>query len=223
MVIGVVLAWSQEPTVRVDGSVTLVRKAASKGAADHSGVVVWLKPLTGMVTPEPRRLTMKQHHKRFDPHVLAVPVGSQVSFPNFDPFLHNVFSMFDGKRFDLGLYESGAAHTVKFDRPGMCYIFCNIHPEMSAVVIVLDTPYYAVSDGGGRFSIADVPAGRYTVNVWHERAKPENPREFPHEITLGAPRSEVMVIRLVDSGQLLAPHKNKYGKEYDPVPGTIYK
>ena len=76
----------------------------------------------------------------FTPHILVVPVGSVVRFPNADPFFHNVFSLFDGKRFDLGLYEAGSTKEVTFSREGLSYIFCNIHPEMSAVVISLSTP-----------------------------------------------------------------------------------
>ena len=168
---------------------------------------------------------MLQQHKRFDPHLLAVPVGAIVEFPNLDPFFHNVFSMADGKRFDLGLYEAGKSHAVKFDRPGISYIFCNIHPEMSAVVIVLESPYYAVSDRAGEFFILNVPPGRYLVSVWHERGKPEAPEEFPREVTISLANPSLGAIRLVDSGQLSVPHKNKYGRDYDTPapPGVIYK
>ncbi len=213
-----------QSNVTVSGSVTLLRKDG-KGAhvVGNSAAVVWLKPVSSAPKPEPKQFEIKQIRKCFDPHVLAVPVGSRVAFPNLDPFLHNVFSMFDGRRFDLGLYESGASHSATFDRVGVCYIFCNIHPEMSAAVVVLDTAYYAVSNSHGIFTIADVPEGRYIVNVWHERARPENPREFPREITLSSPRAALPAIRLVDSGQLLIPHKNKYGVDYDTPPVTVYK
>jgi hypothetical protein len=112
---------------------------------------------------------------------------------------------------------------VKFDRPGVCFLFCNIHPEMSAVVMVLDTPYFAVSDKAGRYAIADVPGGRYMVNIWHERARPENPREFPHEVSISPVAPRLARIRLVDSGQLIPPHKNKYGKDYETPSGATYK
>jgi len=169
----------------------------------------------------PGRFKMVQHHKRFDPHVLAMPVGSVVDFPNLDPFFHNVFSMFDGKRFDLGLYEAGASHSATFDRPGISYIFCNIHPEMSAVVIAVDSLYYAVSNKAGQFSILNVPAGRYAISVWHERGKLEGPGS---EAMISSQNTSLPPIRLVDSGQLVAPHKNKYGKDYDsPVASPAYK
>ena len=115
-------------------------------------VVVWLtpigaQPVTKFVPKQPMRLT--QHNKSFEPHLLVVPVGAMVQFPNRDPFFHNVFSLFEGKRFDLGLYEAGTTRNVSFDRPGISFIFCNIHAEMSAIVIALETPYYGISNRKG--------------------------------------------------------------------------
>ena len=104
----------------------------------------------------------------FTPHLLVIPVGSVVLFPNADPFFHNVFSLFDGKRFDLGLYEAGSTKAVTFSREGVSYIFCNIHPEMSAVVLALSTHLYAVADAKGAFQLPDVPAGEYELHLWIE-------------------------------------------------------
>jgi hypothetical protein len=133
--------------------------------------------------------------------------------------------MFDGKRFDLGLYEAGTSHAVTFDSPGVCYIFCNIHPEMSAAIVVIDSPYYATSDAAGQFSIPNVPAGTYDLYVWHERGKPEKPDDFPLEVTITPQKASVHTIRLVDAGELLANHKNKYGRDYDhdKTPTSVYK
>jgi plastocyanin len=224
----VAAAGAAQPSevIHVSGTVTLIRTGgAASGKPDHSNAVVWLKPVRA-TAPEmkrrPEKFEMRQQHKQFEPHVLVVPAGSQVDFPNRDPFFHNVFSMFDGKRFDLGLYEAGATHSVTFDRPGVCYIFCNIHPEMSAVVVVVDTHYYAVSNRLGEFAIDGVPAGRYMLSVWHERAKPENPREFPREVSITPETAVLAPIRMLDSGQLSISHKNKYGRDYD-VPAKGYK
>src|SRR5262249_46213265 len=153
-----------------------------------------------------------------------VPVGAVVEFPNRDPFFHNVFSMFDGKRFDLGLYEAGTTHSVLFDRPGVCFIFCNIHPEMSAVILVIDTPYYAVSNSGGAFNIPNVPPGRYMLSVWSERCSPEALRAMLREVTISAANPSLGTIRLTETGNLLFPHKNKYGADYDrpSPPGPLY-
>jgi plastocyanin len=214
------LASSQTQTVTVTGIVSVVRTAAlNPGKADHADAVIWIKSVTETAGPRPRaahsRFRIAQQRKRFIPRVLAVPAGSVVDFPNLDPFFHNVFSMFDGKRFDLGLYEAGASHGVTFDRPGVCYVFCNIHPEMSAAVVVTDSPFYAISDKAGRFSIPNVPPGRYLVNVWHERGKPETGAGFPRQVTVSLENASIPAIRLVDAGQLPVPHKNKYGHDYE--------
>jgi len=219
--------------VTVTGSVSVIREAANVGGKlDNANAVVWLKPASGAMNrlldapspPSRPHFKIVQHHKRFEPHVLAVPAGAVVDFPNLDPFFHNVFSMFDGKRFDLGLYESGTSHGATFDTAGVCYIFCNIHPEMSAAVVVLDTPYYAVSNAAGEFSIPNVVPGRYFLFVWHERGKPQSAGEFPRDITIAAENATIRTIRLIDSGQLLVPHKNKYGRDYDPPKsGPVYK
>ena len=103
---------------------------------------------------------LAQKNKAFDPSLLVITKGSSVEFPNRDPWFHNVFSLFNGKRFDLGLYEAGSSRTVHFDREGISYIFCNIHPEMSAVVVVLGTPYFSVTNKDGEFTIQNVPPGR---------------------------------------------------------------
>src|SRR5262249_14406855 len=115
-------------------------------------------------------------------------------------------------------------HGVNFDRAGICYIFCNIHPEMSAAVVVVDTPYYAVSNHAGEFTIRNVPEGRYQLQVWHERAKPESSAKFPREVSLTTANRSLECIRLVDTGQFVAPHKNKYGLDYEKSGGSpVYK
>ena len=216
--------------MNVTGTVAVTREARPQGnKPDHSNAVIWLKPANGSALETPRptagQFEMRQQHKRFEPHLLAVPAGSTVSFPNLDPFFHNVFSMFDGKRFDLGLYEAGASHSVKFDRAGVCYIFCNVHPEMSGLVVVLDTPYYAVTNRRGEFTMAEVPAGRYLLSVWHERGKPAVAADFPRAVSISPENAVLAPIRLRDTGQLFVPHKNKYGADYEsPAPkGLVYK
>ncbi len=211
-------------TVGVTATVAIVSsKEKGDGKPNSSDVVVWLKPLSGSAKREREppiqgsrsRFRLVQHHKRFDPHVMVVPLNSVVEFPNLDPFFHNVFSMYDGKRFDLGLYEAGATHNVTFDRLGVCFIFCNIHPEMSAVVVVLDTPYFAVSKSTGELSIPGVPPGRYLVSVWSERCQPGSITGFPREVTISESNASLGAIRLVEAGSLLSPHKNKYGYDYE--------
>ncbi len=192
---------------------------------DMSEVVVWLIPADrAAASPKPpaKRPQLVQHNKGFEPHLLVVPVGSTVDFPNHDPFFHNVFSLFDGKRFDLGLYEAGATNSVKFDRVGVSLLFCNIHPEMSAVVVALNSPYYAVSDRSGNISIADVPDGNYELHVWYERSLPEELKALTRAVAVSASSRNLGLLTIPqDSGYSLA-HKNKFGQDYAPPPAQGY-
>jgi len=143
------LAASDTWATTVRGSVELVasRDPMVRKHKDYSGVVVWLEPLVNPVSPAlpSRPARMIQKNKMFTPHVLAVPLGGSVSFPNLDPIFHNAFSNFNGQVFDVGLYKPGSSRTVVFKRAGIVRVFCNIHPQMSAVIAVLNTPYFAVS------------------------------------------------------------------------------
>ena len=186
-------------------------------------VVVWLtpigaQPVTKFVPKQPMRLT--QHNKSFEPHLLVVPVGAMVQFPNRDPFFHNVFSLFEGKRFDLGLYEAGTTRNVSFDRPGISFIFCNIHAEMSAIVIALETPYYGISNRKGEIVIPRVPVGHYTMKAWSETALPENLNALTREITVSESSSTLGVLQ-INGGTISTAHKNKFGMDYEPpAPNT---
>lgn len=114
------------------------------------------------------RPSMAQKDKRFVPTVLAVQVGDTVSFPNLDPFFHNVFSYSKVKRFDLGRYAEGKSADVVFDKPGVAQVFCEIHSTMRAYIHIFETPYFAVSDETGRFRVEGVPQGTYHMRVWQE-------------------------------------------------------
>ena len=116
------------------------------------------EPVTFAAKPAHARMVQKD--KTFSPHVLAIPVGANVEFPNFDPIFHNAFSNYDGKTFDLGLYAPGTSKSVVFSRPGIVRVFCNIHATMSAVIAVLETPYFDVSKPNGSFEIAGRSRGR---------------------------------------------------------------
>jgi plastocyanin len=215
-------SFARTQQVTLTGRVELVNndKAAKAHSAGH--VVVWLTPEPGTIKPSafhpaqsPR---LVQKNKSFEPHVLVVAVGAVVAFPNRDPFFHNVFSLFEGKRFDLGLYEAGSTRDVHFDKPGISYIFCNIHPEMSAVVVALETPYYGISDSRGQIVISNVPSGKYILQVWYETALPETLKTMTREITVSEATSTLGVLRLAEVSAP-APHKNLYGKDYDsPTP-----
>lgn len=204
----------------VRGRVELIntRLKPRNGKMDASGVVVWLEPLDGDAPRGTARqkIVLDQRNKRFVPHVVAIETGSMVDFPNGDPFFHNVFSIYNGKKFDLGLYASGETRPVGFNRPGISYIFCNIHPQMSAVVIALDTPYFAVSDNQGVFAISNVAAGRYRLKVWHERALPETLAALSRNVQVSQAGLDLDLIRVSEEGYVPRPHPNKHGQEYDP-------
>jgi hypothetical protein len=161
-----------------------------------------------------------QKNKSFQPSLLVIPVGGKVEFPNHDPFFHNVFSLFEGKRFDLGLYESGTTRFVQFDKPGVSFIFCNIHEQMSAVVIALTTPYYAISDARGDVSFSNVPPGRYQLQIFHTSVAPDALHALSREITVAAGDASLGTFTLTETDVTVA-HKNKYGRDYDrPDPAS---
>jgi plastocyanin len=210
------LPVSSAQELAVTGRLELARPGSS--ATQHSANgVVWLVPLdrsSETSSPQIRQLLV-QRNKSFSPHLVVVPVGGAIAFPNRDPFFHNVFSLFDGKRFDLGLYEAGSSRTVIFDREGISYIFCNIHPEMSAVVVALKTPYFGVSDARGLVSILNVPPGRYELHVWHERAVPESLDSQVRVLVVSDAQHSFGTLHLAEQQTAAPPHKNKYGQDYE--------
>jgi hypothetical protein len=181
--------------------------------------VLWLNPITAGLTlpkaaPVPGGYTLLQKNKMFSPHLLVVPTGSVVLFPNQDPFFHNVFSLFEGKRFDLGLYEAGKTKEVTFSREGVSYIFCNIHSDMSAVVIALATPLYSIADDHGTFHISDVPPGDYDMHLWVEGQRQEVLDHWIRRVHISPANLSLGTI-LLDSSPAAAKHNNKFGQSYD--------
>ncbi len=217
---------AQNRTVEIP-KVELRLRIVSSQPGKHRAVpaVIWLQPLAG--TPALPFLphghyTLLQKNRTFTPHLQVIPVGSVVQFPNADPFFHNVFSLYEGKRFDLGLYEAGSSKSVIFPREGVSYIFCNIHPEMSAVVLSLSTPLYAIADANESFVLRDIPPGNYKLHIWIEGV--------PQSILDGLARPVHLSSRIVDLGDLKAPiirnrpptHANKFGRAYDKDSESIY-
>jgi len=203
-------------------------KKSGKANVEAPDMVVWLKPLDpaakseAVDTSNQKKFQLVQQHKSFRPHVLVVPVGSVVDFPNRDPFFHNVFSLFDGKRFDLGLYEAGATNSVRFDRLGVSFLFCNIHPEMSAVVVAVDTPYSGISDRKGNLAIQNVPDGEYELHVWYERSLPDDLKTLTRVVTISQASKELGTIQVPENPSFTPAHKNKYGQDYTPPPVPSY-
>jgi plastocyanin len=224
-------AYAQSPTAGVDVTAKILLQPAhasagdKKHAPDLSNVVVWLLPIQP-AAPAPvadahTHYQLVQKDKMFTPHLLVVPTGSSVEFPNLDPFFHNVFSLFNGKRFDLGLYESGAHRYVRFDREGVSYIFCNIHPEMSAVILSLSTPYYAISTADGTVVLHNVPPGNYHLHLWSEDAQPAAGIS-PKMVQVGTQNLHLEDIVLSRAASPLLNHKNKFGEDYPATPAPQY-
>jgi plastocyanin len=136
------------------------------GGRPERNAVVWFESPRAVPPSSPGKVVLDQRNSTFLPHVLAVRVGTTVEFPNNDRVFHNVFSFHNGKRFDLGLYPVGTVKRVTFDHPGLSRVFCNIHPNMAAYVMVVDTPYFAVSDERGTFAVRGIEPGVYTHHVW---------------------------------------------------------
>jgi plastocyanin len=226
---------AKTPTARVHGRVQVIGlENIGKNRREAILIpktVVWLTPLVATdgddtlsvrhsVAPN-AALRLVQKNKSFEPHILVVPAGSAVEFPNHDPFFHNVFSLFEGKRFDLGLYEAGSSRMVQFDRPGISYIFCNIHPEMSAVVITLTTTLYDVSNQNGLVTMAGVPYGRYLLHIWSEGMGPENSPPVTREVAVAENTVSLGTIQVPEVNSQSMAHKNKYGRDYDePTPNN---
>lgn len=180
---------------------------------DASWVLVFLDPVETAAPYEWQRGTKKlsQKLRQFQPRVLPVVVGTTVEFPNDDTIFHNVFSLSKTKPFDLGLYEPGHTASVALDRTGLVKVYCNVHPDMSASIVVLANPWFALTDRDGRFVIGNVPAGEYTLRAWND---------------LGASASQSLSLRPGALGPLaIAPlalteslrvvrHNNKFGKAY---------
>jgi len=157
---------------------------------------------------------MFQKDKTFTPHVLAVQAGSLVEFPNADPIFHNAFSSYNGQVFDIGLYPPGTTRSVKFARPGVVRVFCNIHAAMNAVIVVIASPYFATTRQDGTFKMNDVPAGEYNLTVFHERASEAALAKLSRKITVDADGASLPNIVISEAGYLAIPHKNKYGRDY---------
>jgi hypothetical protein len=194
----------------------------SRIESGSSDVVVWLTPIepSGPVSPGPP-VHLAQKNKEFIPHVLAITVGTQVDFPNQDPFFHDVFSIYRGKPFDVGLYEKGTVRSVRFTQPGVSYIFCNIHPDMSGVIVALTTPFFAITAHDGDFQMSHVPSGSYKLNVWYEFASEAELTSASRNLTISSGVVALPAITLYSS-DAIRKHLNKYGEQYSIDKETSY-
>src|SRR5436309_6835829 len=168
--VAIAIACLSPPPARaaqISGRVSVV------GRSDNSSTtpIIYAESLDGRTPMRPRRYSMTQRNKIFVPRLLAVPAGSTVDFPNQDLIFHNVFSLSRPDPFDLGLYRAGASKSRAFTSPAAYRVFCNIHPQMTAVILVLPTSYIAEADAAGVYKL-DLPPGRYRITAWSERSQP---------------------------------------------------
>lgn len=195
------------------------RDPAVRNRAGYSGVVVSLKPArSGPATVAGKRAVMLQKDKTFTPHVMAIPMGAMVDFPNSDPIFHNAFSSYSGQIFDIGLYPPGSTRSVRFAREGVVRVFCNIHSEMSAVIVVVGSPYFATTKRDGSYEISGVPPGDYGLSVFHERAAEPALRALSRKVVVGPDGASLPAMSISEAGYLSIPHTNKYGHEYGEEP-----
>jgi plastocyanin len=191
----------------VRGRIALVDKDG-KPAKDAGEAVVWVEGPKVRPQPSSARIVMKG--KTFEPRIVVVPAGGSVEFPNQDPIFHNVFSVSGDNRFDLDLYKKPKSGVARFEKPGLVRVYCNIHPQMSAFVLVRDNPFWTRPAVDGTFTIEDVPAGDWVVKAWHERSG-----EGQQAVAVPAEGSVETTVSLDTSKWKRAPHKNKFGKDYE--------
>jgi plastocyanin len=203
----------------VTGQVELTnsKDLAVRRHKDYAGVVLWLEPVDRAVpTLPPKHVDMRQKDKLFQPHVVAISLGSTVDFPNLDLIFHNAFSNFSGQPFDVGLYPPRTSKGVTFRHAGIVRVFCNIHATMSAIIAVLNTPWYAVTQASGKYAINGVPPGEYQLRMFHERALPENLNFLERRITVAESGLVLPLISISETGFIPATHLNKHGTDYSP-------
>ncbi len=197
--VGVVEADETKPPAKIG---TLTGALTIDGKAPTGIGVVMLTPAKGGKKRTPKQRIIEQRGKEFAPHVMAVPVGSTVSFPNFDQIFHNVFSLSKTKAFDLGMYKNGETREMKFEKPGIVRLGCNLHAAMSAYLIVVDAPHYVVVDKDGKFAFKALAPGKYKVQAWNENGG--DPMTSEIEIKEGA-NEQTLELKAAPAG--LSPDK----------------
>jgi plastocyanin len=196
----------------VNGRINFVTKRGQRPVVAET--LVWLESASNEVRAPRRAPTtfqMMTRGKMLMPHVLAVPQGSTVTFPNDDPISHNLFSLSPGNTFDLGLYRRGGGKAHKFDDAGIVNVYCNVHPNMSGVVHTMQTPWYTFADQNGNYAFNDIPAGKYRLTAWNEQG---GTTQTPVEINNSGLVSGNLALTLDSRNYRLTQHLDKTGKPY---------
>ena len=204
---GLLFGPPRQEAVEVTGRVTVLERG-NRSAKDVGEAVVWLesRPDTALGIDTVEVLTER---KQFRPQVTVITAGSTISFPNKDPFNHNVFSLSEEASSDLGLYPRGKSRSFTFSRPGIVRVYCNVHAKMSAYVLVRDNPHFTRPDADGTFRMSNVPPGRYVLHAWHERA-----RAVSRDIRVRGRGQAPVTLELDARGYKFVQHPNKFGQPY---------
>jgi plastocyanin len=210
LIAGALALASNLGAATINGKVMFQNKRGQQPVVNET--LVWLDCVGKTYKKPPATFTMTTRSKTILPHVVAVPAGSTINFPNEDPIAHNLFSLTPGNTFDVGLYRRGAGKTHKFDTPGTVSVYCNVHPTMSAVVHVMSTPYYGFTDASGNYSF-DVPPGKYRITAWNEQGGSQSADlEVKNDGTVAG-----STLLTIDGRNFrLTQHKNKFGQTYRP-------
>jgi plastocyanin len=214
VIVGTLIALLISPAVGSADQVTGKVETRVHAGGPPARAVVYAEPVDQPAPVRPGTFTVAQKNKSFAPNVLGVPAGSSVAFPNEDSIFHNVFSLSNPQPFDLGLYRSGASKTRTFTETSVYYVFCNIHPQMAAFVVVAPSPWVTTTAPDGSWRL-DLPAGRYRITALSERAAAATV-----EITVGPRTGDPPVLILEESKTVQTDHLNKFGK---PYPASAYK
>ena len=194
----------------LSGRIALVPPPGQK--ASPGGTLIWLPGVVSLAPDAARPPSVASSNKRFDPHVLVVAKGTDVAFPNLDSIYHNAFSLSPGNAFDLGLYRKGASRSYTLKAPGLVRVYCNIHPEMAAYVMVVEGTAYTTVAEDGSYRLRGIPPGRHVVQLWNEMA---GEKSVTLDFTPGV--TAEWSLSLDGSQYRRAPHKNKHGKDYPPA------
>ena len=194
----------------VSGTVEIIQKGDKK-KTDLSSVIVYLDQIKadpGIPEPDHKKTyEMSTKNKQFAPRSMVVPLGATVGFPNFDPIFHNIFSVSRPNDFDLGLYKGGASKSKIFESPGIVRVFCNVHPQMTATIVVSNTSFHTHADKAGSFSLGLVPSGTFFLRAYAEEGQVSERIEVKD-----VPLKMALTIDAKSFKKI--PHKNKFGKDY---------
>src|SRR5688572_12777509 len=212
LALAITAAAHAQPGGRVVGTVKVTEADGKPATAD---VVVYI---TGFTEPPSGKITtIEQKGRRFTPDVVGVTVGDKVAFPNRDPFLHNVFSQSPPRKFDLGSFKKGESKDRSFENPGVVEVYCNIHPEMAATVLVVPNRRHTRAGADGKFIIDGVPPGTWTVFAYTRRA----PKPASAKVTVTAGADTTIDLALTRGGE--SAHANKFGEKYRPEKPATYR